>query len=69
MAASSIVTLPSIKYAKTRAIPQFEIKSGIRLTRWSVYSMIGPKNISVSANGTLAPQEITLRPLSIRVLI
>src|SRR5690606_1962758 len=59
---SFIGTLFSIKYAKTRAIPQFEMKSGIKLILESTYSIIGPKKISLSAKGTFAPQEITSNP-------
>ena len=54
-----------IKYAKTRAIPQFEMKSGIIEIELSALSAIGPKKICGSANGTFAPQEITSNPEAI----
>ena len=38
------------------------MKSGNKLTCESVNSMIGPKKISLSANGTFAPGEITSNP-------
>ena len=41
------------------------MKSGIKLTFLSVSSIIGPKKISLSANGTFAPLEITSKPEAI----
>jgi hypothetical protein len=51
-------TFLSIKDKQNLAIPQFEIKSGIKLTLWSTSSIIEPKRF-LYLQGTLAPQEIT----------
>ena len=43
-------------------MPQLAIKSGMRASEASAFSAIGPKKISWSAKGTLAPEEMTSTP-------